>query len=272
MEKFKKGDKVKIIKKYNTWNSHGKMDKWLGKTVTIKSYNVASCEIEEDSSENNGTGWFWNHSCLELVESEKNMEKITEYQGKKYREVKRVAKVGEKIKIVDAYATNGKYGNGNILTVKSVIDQKGDTVEIVFVNEFDHPCILTSEYVVLEEINVIKEPEFTLADLKPGKHVVKIRGTSDKFGLVLDCGFSFEKSYMYKTNIANNLKHNFDHSLDIIEVFKIIDTRRIAEILKIDNLKSVWKRIEKSPTQLKIEEIENTVSELNKQLEELKKV
>lgn len=60
---FKIGDKV-IIRKFDTrpehWNNLGKMDHWMGQTVTIRSFNVNGyIKIEEDIFEHTGNGWYW---------------------------------------------------------------------------------------------------------------------------------------------------------------------------------------------------------------------
>lgn len=68
--KFKKGDKVKIV---DTWeNSEGRqewsgdMNKWLGKTMTIRRTLDEECyKMEEDKSEYLGDGWYWYDSMIE---------------------------------------------------------------------------------------------------------------------------------------------------------------------------------------------------------------
>lgn len=64
--KFKVGDKVRVVRKSSTWNSIGEMDKWLGKVMTIKETRLLDCQMEEDSLENEGCGWYWDETCLEL--------------------------------------------------------------------------------------------------------------------------------------------------------------------------------------------------------------
>lgn len=59
---LKVGQKVRI-KTYNRrpgyWNSHGKMDKYMGKVVTIRRVSDTSVKIKEDKNENCDTGWSW---------------------------------------------------------------------------------------------------------------------------------------------------------------------------------------------------------------------
>jgi len=196
---------------------------------------------------------------IKLVESEKNMEKITKYQGKKYREVKRVAKVGELVKITNR-CFGEAYDNGNIFVVdvcKDTVIYTGDPIWVIY----------HREYVVLEEFK-----EFTLADLKPGKHVVKLRDNQYGLGLVIEKLILFEKMFADLCDVYSDLTSKNYKGNDIVEVFEIEEPFYLQEVLKEEKLKSIWQRIEKSPTQIKIEEIENTVSKLNKQLDELKKV
>jgi len=67
----------------------------------------------------------------------------------KYREVDRVAEIGEKIKVVDAYYTLGKYSDGDIFTVEEYYRDYG-----IYAKELsdDSLHINHSEYVVLEPI------------------------------------------------------------------------------------------------------------------------
>lgn len=72
MSKYKVGDKVRIVDKYGggcNQNMRGKMDKWLGKVMTIKAIRydcgyISSYRMEEDQEENYGYGWAWNDKCI----------------------------------------------------------------------------------------------------------------------------------------------------------------------------------------------------------------
>src|SRR5690625_497872 len=68
----------------------------------------------------------------------------------KYREVDRVAEVGEKIKVIDAKVTYGDYDNGDIFTVESRYGRKG-----IWAKELPEGAIYIghSEYVVLEPLD-----------------------------------------------------------------------------------------------------------------------
>lgn len=65
MAKYKVGDKVRIVD-HRTFlmNSFGKMDKWLGKVMTIRSLFLSGYWMEEDCGENYGRGWLWDDSMI----------------------------------------------------------------------------------------------------------------------------------------------------------------------------------------------------------------
>src|SRR5690625_854815 len=74
----------------------------------------------------------------------------------KYREVDRVAEVGEKIKVIDAKVTYGDYDNGDIFTVVEYRYDDG-----IYAKELpDDPVFIAhNEYVVLEPIE--ESPDLT---------------------------------------------------------------------------------------------------------------
>lgn len=67
---FNVGDKVRI-REYSPkigWNSEGKMDKWIGKTMTIKEILSSGALImEEDQYEHGGNGWIWLKEDIEKI-------------------------------------------------------------------------------------------------------------------------------------------------------------------------------------------------------------
>lgn len=68
--KYKVGDKVKIVSKWCEGcrqNSLGRMDKWLGKVMTIRSadYTNLSYKMNEDKDEHGGLGWAWFENSIE---------------------------------------------------------------------------------------------------------------------------------------------------------------------------------------------------------------
>lgn len=67
--KYKIGDKV-IIQKGSYWNPKGLMDKWIGKTMTIKDIYFNGYEMIEDSEEDDGAGWYWGEDTIKGLASE----------------------------------------------------------------------------------------------------------------------------------------------------------------------------------------------------------
>ena len=70
MAKYKVGDKVRIVC-YRTFlmNSFGKMDKWLGKVMTVRGierdlHGFHGYWMVEDCGENKGRGWLWVDSMI----------------------------------------------------------------------------------------------------------------------------------------------------------------------------------------------------------------
>lgn len=68
MMRFNVGDKVVVARKGITWNTNGKMDKWLGRVMTIRYKEDYSYQMEEDKNENDGDGWWWADENLEPAE------------------------------------------------------------------------------------------------------------------------------------------------------------------------------------------------------------
>lgn len=84
-EKLKVGDKVKIVDKRTGtgWNTCGKMDKWLGKIMTIR--DTALCGLVkmcEDADENND-GWWWSSHMIDCKVDEPATIKMHIIHGNK---------------------------------------------------------------------------------------------------------------------------------------------------------------------------------------------
>jgi hypothetical protein len=82
--KLKVGDRVRIVSKRDDgvcWNIFGKMDKWLGKIMTIRviSNNYHYVMMNEDREEHIA-GWAWNRHMIECkVEDEGKQPTIVEH-------------------------------------------------------------------------------------------------------------------------------------------------------------------------------------------------
>lgn len=73
MAKYKVGDKVRIVDhRTGPMNNFGKMDKWLGKVMTIRECLLSGYWMEEDYGENIGYGWCWDDDMISgLAEPER---------------------------------------------------------------------------------------------------------------------------------------------------------------------------------------------------------
>ena len=63
MAQYKVGDRVRIVSEWRNGcyqNPEGLMDRWLGKTMTIKSWDGTSYQMEEDAGDRGeDCGWYW---------------------------------------------------------------------------------------------------------------------------------------------------------------------------------------------------------------------
>jgi hypothetical protein len=96
-------------------------------------------------------------------------EKVTEPAAVEYREVKRAAEKGERVRIVDRWSSADPYENGAELVVKSRLDNHRIEVEVNGRNTI----VNDKEYVVLEPVNDAKpiEPAPHSERLKVGDYV-----------------------------------------------------------------------------------------------------
>ena len=92
--KYKVGDKVRIVSKWGKGccqNQKGKMDKWLGKVMTVKSVGETSYRMVEDAEDNVGYGWLWTERSIAGLACENKIVITTDgaetlarlYEGKK---------------------------------------------------------------------------------------------------------------------------------------------------------------------------------------------
>ena len=178
------------------------------------------------------------------------------------RLVDRNAEVGERIKITNACWSCGNYKNGDELIVTKRENKSGDILGNVRVENFG-TCILDSEYEVIEK-------EFGLSDLVSGKHVVRLR--TDEFGLGIFIGerILFKGNWCGKYQINDDLTSKRYKDNDIMEIFEIKNTQDLLDVLKLENLTSIWTRKVKK-RELEIEELKLQLQSLESKLEKLEK-
>lgn len=65
MAKYKVGDMVRIVNhRTRHMNAFGNMDKWFGKTMTIRRVLAMGYFMVEDRAENCGIGWYWEDEMI----------------------------------------------------------------------------------------------------------------------------------------------------------------------------------------------------------------
>lgn len=99
MAQYQVGDRVRIVSEWNDGcyqNPEGLMNRWLGKTMTIKNWDGGAYQMEEDVGERGeGYGWNWFPAAIAgLVDAAENNEELldeAEYN------------VGDQVRIVDEF-------------------------------------------------------------------------------------------------------------------------------------------------------------------------
>lgn len=124
--KFNIGDKVVVARKSEAFVAGGRMDKWIGKIMTIRECDSGSnsYQMYEDASECEGYGWWWNEDDLDpykginiimrdgkVIATDESGLSVEvsddfEYGAKEALELlfekRKEIKVGDKVKIVDS--------------------------------------------------------------------------------------------------------------------------------------------------------------------------
>lgn len=133
MAKYKIGDRVMIVNHRTIlMNRDGEMDKWLGKTMTIRDV-VFDCIylMAEDKSERGGNGWAWHEEMISgLAEPEKPADdgpSVTiRFHGR--LTVAELYKNGKVVKVENARCNpKGEYSRaeGARIAVERLFEKKG---------------------------------------------------------------------------------------------------------------------------------------------------
>lgn len=133
MAKYKVGDKVRIVNRRTiSMNCNGEMDKWLGKTMTIRKVLYDSVyRMREDKSECNGRGWMWLGEMISgLAEPEKptdeNLSVTIRFCGR--MTVAELYKNGKVVKVENARCNpkdTYSRGEGARIAVERLFEKKG---------------------------------------------------------------------------------------------------------------------------------------------------
>ena len=198
-------------------------------------------------------GWYLLESELKLVEEEAKdfLTKMHEHGLK--------------------WGSGDKYTNFNLTSFQYYGDQTtysntGGYENIRFSQSKNRKILEWSDYM---------KKEFTLDDLRPGVHVVKLRKNRLGTGLVLADTILFAKSIALLEFFNKDMTSKCVHLNDIVEIFEIKDgdngPAELSEILDEQYLTSIWKRTEKSPAQIRLEELEEKQRKLADEIAEVRK-
>lgn len=138
--KYKAGDKVRIVSKWGEGcyqSPTGRMDKWLGKVMTVRDVGITLYRMVEDVEDNESGGWVWTENCIaglacenKIVitsDGEKTLARL--YDGKKVVKTatakcspddKFSFETGAKIafeRLIDYAEKEPKYFNGKVVCV-----------------------------------------------------------------------------------------------------------------------------------------------------------
>src|SRR5699024_8103000 len=129
----------------------------------------------------------------------------------KYREVDRVAEVGEKIKVIDAKVTYGDYDNGDIFTVVEYRYDDG-----IYAKELpDDPVFIAhNEYVVLEPIE--ESPDLTDLVIRLSQTVARQQSEIDTLKADLQSFAETATEADYKAGQALTTSADLSDKVDMI--------------------------------------------------------
>lgn len=158
------GDKVLIVDEFTSdcnRDPKRKMEKWLGKVMTIRNCKYHNMyKMVEDNGEHYD-GWIWNTHCI----AGKVIDGV--------KKVKRVAKAGEYVLIVNPIETKENYKKGDVVRI-SGMDVSGHA-------RYGNGCgewLLEREYVVLDGYKPEMQDDIKTGDMV---EVVDSRETYGRF-------------------------------------------------------------------------------------------
>lgn len=128
MAKYKVGDKIRIVN-HRTFlmNLYGGMDKWLGKTMTIREVSADGIYfMEEDKHEHYGKGWAW---CDSMISGLAEPEFSVSIRFHDRLTVAELIKDGKVVKAKDAWCSpKDKYSmaEGARIAVERLFKKKSD--------------------------------------------------------------------------------------------------------------------------------------------------
>lgn len=232
MSKYKVGDKVRIVSEWGEGcyqNNAGEMDKWLGKTMTIRKVTPNNYYLmEEDNAERSGTGWCWFDDCIVGLANKFN--------------------VGERYKVGD----HSEYEAGNIIEITGV---KGHIVYYKAIKGKPGPCderfhensIFAKNLIPLTEQNdstkkivITTNGKTTTAKMYDGKSCIKVSESrccpSDAFDFQTGAEIAFNRLF-------GEPKNEFDWNAFKSQNLAVVVTRETIKsfLSEAENHGCVWR-------------------------------
>lgn len=130
MAKYKVGDKVRIVNHRTKFmNIYGDMDKWFGKTMTIRTILPMGYHMVEDREENCCEGWYWDDDMIAgLAEPQRNdnsLSVVIRFSGNKT--TARLMRGGTVVKTATARrnpADNYSHAKGAAVALERLFEKK----------------------------------------------------------------------------------------------------------------------------------------------------
>ena len=205
MSKYKVGDKVRIVSEWGKGcrqNSKGEMDKWLGKTMTIRKVTPHDYYLmEEDKTERDGIGWCWFDACIAGLANKFNV-------GERYKvDYTEASEDGNIIEITGI-------SKGHIIHYKTIKGKADRCQNFDETSEFaDHLVPVTEQNDSTKKIVITTDGKTTTAKMYDGKSCIKVSEArccpSDTFdfqtGAEIALNRLFEKSYFWEEFKAGKL-------------------------------------------------------------------
>lgn len=190
MSKYKVGDKVRIVSEWGKGchqNCDGEMDKWLGKTMTIREINCwGDYRMEEDKNEAVGNGWLWNNACIAGLANKFNVGERYKVSGDSEYEA------GNIIEVTDA--------RGHMVYYKTIKGKSGIYQKFDKASNFANDLVpITEQNDSTKKIVITTDGKTTTAKMYDWKSCIKVSEArccpSDTFDFQTGAEIAFDRLF-----------------------------------------------------------------------------
>ena len=199
MSRYKVGDKVRIVSEWGKGcrqSSKGEMNKWLGKTMTIRKVTSQGYLMKEDQTERFDQGWIWNEACIAGLANKFNV-------GERYKvDYDGIPETGNIIEITDI----GKGYRIYYKTIKGKHDRYYDKFDER--SDFANSLIpVTEQNDSTKKIVITTDGKTTTAKMYDGKSCIKVSEArccpSDTFDFQTGAEIAFNRLFGEPKNEFN---------------------------------------------------------------------